>query len=322
MGRMKGAWCPAVSVAVALALWIAAVAAVPATTGPAIPAPQTAASAPVQASGYVGADTCMTCHEDQATKASYTDSPHARAADPRSPAAAYGCESCHGPGQAHVEGGGDQTQIKNPKTLRSSDVAEICLACHNRGEPAAWDGSPHDGKNLSCVTCHSVHDAKSEASHLQQEGVLQTCGQCHRDKLMKLDKSGHMPVREGKMDCASCHNPHGSRNNVRLLRAGNSVGEACTSCHTEKRGPFLWEHQPVRENCSTCHDPHGSSNDRMLVAKLPFLCQRCHVHTRHPSTIYDNAVINTNTRIFNRGCVNCHQNLHGSNSPSGHTFLR
>jgi hypothetical protein len=60
----------------------------------------------------------------------------------------------------------------------------------------------------------------------------------------------------------------------------------------------------------------------MLVAKLPMLCQRCHIGTRHPSTIYDNTVRTSSNRLFNRGCVNCHQNIHGSNHPAGHAFLR
>ena len=110
--------------------------------------------------------------------------------------------------------------------------------------------------------------------------------------------------------------------NVRLLKAGFTVNEACTSCHTEKRGPFLWEHGPVRENCTTCHDPHGSSNERLLVAKNPFLCQRCHVHSRHPATIYDLQVLNTNNRVFGRACVTCHSQIHGSNHPSGNFLVR
>ncbi len=145
---------------------------------------------------------------------------------------------------------------------------------------------------------------------------------CHRDKVAKLDRSGHMPVREGKMECTSCHNPHGSTN-VRLLKAGNTVNESCASCHAEKRGPFLFEHAGINgESCATCHDPHGSNNDRMLVAKLPFLCQRCHNHTRHPSTIYDNRVLQTSNRLFSRSCVTCHAAIHGSNHPAGATFLR
>jgi DmsE family decaheme c-type cytochrome len=129
-------------------------------------------------------------------------------------------------------------------------------------------------------------------------------------------------VREGKMECTSCHSPHGSTN-VRLLRAGNWINESCVSCHAEKRGPFLWEHAAGRESCVSCHDPHGSSNDRLLVAKMPMLCQRCHIGTRHPSTIYDGVQLNARSnRLVGRACINCHQNIHGSNHPSGNWFTR
>ena len=85
----------------------------------------------------------------------------------------------------------------------------------------------------------------------------------------------------------------------------------------------LFEHAGISgDSCATCHDPHGSNNDRMLVAKLPFLCQRCHNHTRHPSTIYDNKVVNSSNRLYSRSCVTCHSAIHGSNHPSGSTFLR
>ena len=271
---------------------------------------------PVAQAGYVGADTCLGCHEDKKSLGE-----HGRAANPRTPMAGQGCETCHGPGQAHVDGGGDTALIRNPAKLTPSEVSATCTTCHNRGEQEFWQGSQHDRRNLTCTTCHSVHNWNSLEKQLKASSVLQTCGACHRDKVAKLDRSSHMPVREGKIECSTCHNPHGSQN-VRLLRVGNTVNEACTNCHAEKRGPFLWDHAPVRENCATCHDPHGSANERSLVAKLPFLCQRCHSHTRHPSTIYDNTQVLSSSRLYNRGCVNCHSNIHGSNHPSGHTFTR
>jgi DmsE family decaheme c-type cytochrome len=133
-----------------------------------------------------------------------------------------------------------------------------------------------------------------------------------------------MPVREGALTCSSCHNVHGSTN-VRLLRAGTTVDESCTSCHADKRGPYLWEHAPVSESCVTCHDPHGSNNERMLVSKVPFLCQRCHVTSRHPPTVYEGYLLNNSqnaNKIYARGCVICHQMVHGSNAPSGKALLR
>ena len=297
------------------------VVAAPQRAAPAVPvAPQAAlrqaaSPAPVAQAGYVGASTCLTCHDDKTNLGE-----HGRAANPRTPMAGQGCETCHGPGQAHVDGGGDPARIRNPAKLDPSEVSATCTTCHNRGEHEFWQGSQHDRRNLTCTTCHSVHSPNSLEKQLKADSVMQTCGTCHRDKVAKLDRSSHMPVREGKLECSTCHNPHGSQN-VRLLRVGNTVNEACTSCHAEKRGPFLWDHAPVRENCTTCHDPHGSANERSLVAKVPFLCQRCHSHTRHPATIYDGTQL-TNSRLYTRGCVNCHSNIHGSNHPSGHTFTR
>ena len=270
-----------------------------------------------QSGDYAGEQTCLGCHEQQA----YKGTAHARAANPKTPAAQQGCESCHGPGKAHAEAGGDVTKIVRLSQAKPAVQNEACTSCHYTGEHALWDGSQHDRRNVSCVSCHSIHSPKSLHSQLKAGDQLQLCAQCHRDKVAKLDRSGHMPVRESKLDCSSCHNVHGTQN-VRLLRAGTTSAESCMSCHQDKRGPYLWEHAAVRETCATCHDPHGSSNERMLVAKQPFLCQRCHNHTRHPATIYDNSVLSSSNRLYGRSCVNCHSNIHGSNHPSGMTFLR
>ncbi len=284
---------------------------------PAVPAGSVAGAAG-QASGYVGEATCITCHDTQGE--SLKGTPHARKNDPRSPAGKFACESCHGPGKAHVDADGDKTKIK-VFTTNPGDATATCVTCHNRGEHALWNGSTHERRKVGCLTCHSVHSGKSVTGQLKTETQAKLCAQCHRDKIAKLDRSGHMPVREGKLECTSCHNTHGSQN-VRLLRVGTSVNEACWSCHPEKRGPFLWEHAPTRESCVTCHDPHGSANERMLVARLPFLCQRCHAHTRHPATIYDAVVMQSSNRVYGRACVNCHSAIHGSNHPSGMAFHR
>jgi DmsE family decaheme c-type cytochrome len=275
-----------------------------------------------QAATYVGDADCATCHT--AEHAAILKTPHSRASDPRTPAAAKSCETCHGPASKHVE---DPTvnRLKNLKTAKPDEINATCTSCHKRGEHALWNNSQHESRNLACTSCHSVHAAKSAVGQLKAARQPEVCASCHRDKVAKLDRSGHMPVREGKMQCSTCHNVHGATN-VKLLRKGDSVAELCTSCHADKRGPFLWEHAPGRDGCTTCHDPHGSSNERMLVAKPPILCQRCHVGTRHPSTIYDAALIGSSpsasARIFARSCVTCHSAIHGSNHPSGQRFIR
>ena len=290
------------------------------------PLPKGVPSPPPAAAGaqLVGDDeTCITCHEPEGKGIAGTM--HARKDHPRTPGAKQGCESCHGPGSKHVDDpevpGMIRTFLKEP----AKQGNDTCLTCHARGTHALWEGSVHDSRNLACASCHSVHAFKSAKSQLKTVREMDTCASCHRDKVAKIDRSGHMPLREGKMECSTCHNPHGSTN-VRQLRKGDSIAELCSSCHADKRGPYLWEHAPTRDGCVTCHDPHGSSNERMLITKPPILCQRCHVATRHPSTIYDGALIGSgaspSVRIFARSCVTCHSNIHGSNHPSGQRFVR
>jgi DmsE family decaheme c-type cytochrome len=329
MGPFVRARRPTLTIIAALVVWIVAFAigmARPSAQDPVSAAatpPGPAPTAPVASSagGFVGEAVCLECHDDKTKK--YERTAHSRSRNPRTPAAAQSCESCHGPGKTHVETDGEGP-IKNPAKMKPREISETCTTCHNRTEHNLWAGGKHDARNISCVTCHSVHEPKSEKGQLKTVTQTETCSQCHQTQVNKLHRVAHMPVREGKLECSTCHTPHNSAN-VKMLRNGTSVNDSCATCHAEKRGPFLWEHAPGRENCVTCHDPHGSNNERMLVAKLPMLCQRCHVHSRHPATVYDNTQLNVNksNRIVGRGCVNCHSQIHGSNHPtSGKVFIR
>jgi len=288
-----------------------------------VPAQQSTAPQ-IGPANIAGDDACAGCHENESK--TLAGSMHGKSANARTPAAKpnQACETCHGPGREHAESG-DRTKIRVFPAMAPQEASAVCLTCHNRGNHAGWEGSTHESRNLSCTTCHSAHNAQSFERQLVKATETQLCATCHRLQVVKTERAvAHMPVREGKMSCSSCHNPHGSIANVKGLKVGSSINETCTSCHAEMRGPTLFEHTPVRESCTTCHDPHGSSNDRMLNVRMPMLCQRCHVATRHPSSVYDNAAITTNksNRMFGRSCVNCHSNIHGSNHPSGQFFMR
>ena len=275
--------------------------------------------------GYVGYVGCNkeNCHAKE--KEGYLTSAHARRTwNDRVPAAADDCEACHGPGQAHMDNPSQKTQTTSLKKMAPQEATQVCLTCHNgRGLQALWAGSQHDQRDVGCIACHSNHSPKGE-KQLKAESELEVCGACHRAIVNKQYRFNHMPVREKKLQCSSCHNPHGSAN-VKLLKVGTTTNEACTNCHPEKRGPVIWEHPPVVEDCATCHDPHGSNNNRLLVAKVPFLCQRCHVTSRHPPTPYEGFLLSTSAsanKMYGRGCNVCHQMIHGSNAPAGKAFLR
>lgn len=274
------------------------------------------------ATTYAGSSECATCHQEQADAFKLTA--HGKT-EVKTWDGASSCESCHGPGAAHIESGGEKDKIRNPGKLPAAELNAICLTCHERGDRSHWRGSQHEGRGLACTTCHSIHHAPSPTTRLLAKTTeFETCTTCHLKRKASLSRSAHMPMREGQITCTSCHNPHGS-NGPSMLKQ-YSVNENCYTCHAERRAPFLWEHPPVKESCTTCHDPHGTLNPRLLVAKIPRLCQQCHDETRHPTQPYSDASAGPeffpNSRMFDKGCVNCHSMIHGSNHPAGMRFLR
>lgn len=294
------------------------------------PAPGSAQPQPPGKTGeYAGSEVCQACHEDRF--ASYEAGVHGIKADPRRPAAKQACETCHGPGKAHADAGGGKgvggiIGLSPRSPLPAETKNAQCLQCHAgstgglRLTRALWKGSVHETRGVSCSNCHTVHSAKRDQPD--------TCGQCHKNIKAQLLRSSHHPIREGKIQCTNCHNPHGTV--TEKLISANFVNEKCYECHAEKRGPFLWEHVPSIENCTTCHTPHGSTHEKLLVAKRPFLCQTCHSNSRHPGTIYSltpaqrgqSVYAVGNNRLFYRSCSNCHSQIHGSNHPSGKALLR
>jgi len=292
-------------------------AAQPAASGQATPA---APAEPPPAATYVGSQVCQACHQQQFAAFAETLMGKIFLKNARSPAEGQGCEVCHGPGSAHLAaGGGKGVGIIAFRKDSPQPVAEqnaVCLKCHEKGLRLYWKGSPHEGRGLACTNCHRVMANVSEKSQFVKETEMETCFQCHLQRRAQLQRSSHMPYREGKMTCTNCHNPHGTATPKQLIE--NSVNENCYKCHAEKRGPFLWDHAPVRENCLTCHEPHGSNHDKLLRVARPRLCQRCHVESGHPGT----PQLSTSRFVFNRSCQNCHSQIHGSNHPSGVRFQR
>ena len=284
-----------------------------------VPAPSS--SAPVvsaEKAEFVGSEACAACHQDQVE--GFKDAKHGKAL-PQMKNVAFEktCETFHGPGSLHVNAGGDKTD-PGFKTVKLTDkaLANNCLQCHSQSH---WQGSPHDRAGVSCSACHSVHAAKNKKAQIKTAKVEDTGYTCHGNVKGEMRRSAHMPVEEGKMGCSSCHDAHGTAT-AKNLKASN-VPQLCYQCHQEKRGPFLWDHIPVRENCGNCHHPHGSHHDKMLTAKQPFLCQRCHIYDRHPSTVYDKTDVDQQrSYIFGQSCMACHSNIHGSNHPAGKMFTR
>jgi len=275
-----------------------------------------------------GADNCLRCHDTDsdypATKIFFTA--HGNQNDKNSPMAQFQCESCHGPAGEHSVRRvpkGEEREAMIDFTHQNMPVVEmnkICSSCHQNSDDH-FSGSSHEIMNVACTDCHKVHD--SEHGVLKKQNQIEICGTCHIEQKLSSNKFSSHPLDfQGQMGCVDCHSPHATDNDHQL--AQESVNDTCFSCHAEKRGPFVWEHEPATDNCANCHSSHGSNHADMLVQKAPFLCQNCHSSQGHPAIAYDRPGINNRSEsmLLGRSCMNCHGQIHGSNHPSGSTLQR
>jgi DmsE family decaheme c-type cytochrome len=264
---------------------------------------------------------CLKCH-----KASNDVPVHAIFQGPHGQLGGGGvaaCVSCHGESEQH-----SKSPKKNPPEksfgprweLPASQSNQACLDCHQKDQ-MFWMGSVHDEEEVVCTDCHNSHVQRDPM--VVRGGELDTCLSCHARQKSELRLPSRHPILEGQTACSDCHNPHGSTTESALLQP--SLNDNCYSCHEEKRGPHLWEHEPATEDCSTCHNPHGSVHANLMTARGPFLCQQCHSAAFHPSIQLDGSKAqngSSNQYLLGKSCMNCHSQVHGSNHPSGARLAR
>jgi len=278
-------------------------------------------------SKYVGADTCKTCHEDIFNGLQKTRHWNNLLKD-KSGAEAHSCETCHGPGAEHVDGGGDKTKIFNFKEAAPETVTERCLSCHaGKQEHAGFKNSAHAANGVTCTSCHSPHFAK-EKRKLLAEKQPTLCYGCHTETKADFSMPFRHRVNEGLLKCTDCHNVHGSPLS-HSLRATADQDQLCFRCHRNLQGPFVFEHVPVKtEGCSACHQVHGSVNPRLLkVNQVNLLCLQCHTPGVTPNTRSGevnapgtpNGPVHDQSQKF-QACTMCHVFIHGSNADE--TFMK
>jgi DmsE family decaheme c-type cytochrome len=260
---------------------------------------------------FVGAETCETCHSEIGKK--FAENPHSRLAMLHG-GKGVTCESCHGPGREHVEAGGGNLEtlfLFNKATPKAVD--DKCLECHASAHPN-FDRSAHGAADVSCVSCHSIHKFGSEAG-LLKVSQPKLCYTCHTDIKSAFAQPFHHKVDEGLVNCSDCHNPHGTFKD-KGLRSSVGGDVVCVKCHTEKAGPFVYEHPPIRtEGCGSCHYPHGSPNSRLLTRNnVNTLCLQCHTASMNFNAPGTPSFHNMANQY--QACTVCHTQIHGSNTSS------
>lgn len=272
---------------------------------------------------YVGSETCQTCHEDiynNLLKSAHTVVETTNADGWKG----HACESCHGPGAEHA-GSADPTKILDPAKLTAERTDKICLGCHqNTAKHSDRIESSHMKDTVSCVACHTVHGNGPQGLVARgAPAVNALCTGCHLDVKAQFAKPFRHKIPENEMSCVDCHNPHGSGRQSMIQSFGvNEPG--CFKCHGDKRGPFTFEHAPVRyEGCGACHEPHGSVNPRMLTRhEVRLTCLECHSNlpaVGAMATTIGNSRAGTVPPALHdlrlprfQNCTVCHQKIHGS----------
>lgn len=287
--------------------------------------------------GYVGTEACLACHEELGK--AFLKSRHGPVeTDTRRGWKGQSCESCHGPGQKHGEAA-EAKFILNHVKASPRDADTPCLSCHrNQATHVGRISGSHAKVRVACISCHSVHHAAT-ASLREPTGnapatlarlalpatrftrINELCSGCHAAAWASFQRPHAHALPQGAMSCVDCHNPHGTSRPFGLNTTARTTNAepGCYRCHADKRGPFAFEHAPVRlEGCSACHESHGSANPRMLLrAETSNLCLEC--HSNLPVTNQRSGTLGTVATGFHdlrlpvyRNCTTCHTKVHGS----------
>ena len=281
---------------------------------------------------FVGSAVCKTCHAN--VWQNFFKNPHYKsiAAGTAAPENT-GCEGCHGPARAHVEARGGKAPIVAFSVLAPKPSMDACLRCHSRDVGRAEiRRSEHSLADVPCTGCHSIHRSPTP-KFLLAKTQASLCYDCHGPVRAQFNMPFKHRVNEGVMECTDCHNPHGApaptwRMSARPRMVAQALAneQPCLKCHTELKGPFLFEHGGVRfDGCETCHSPHGSTNARLLRRPAVFtICLECHngggSFGRQADGITPQSPSHNMADPRYHNCTACHLRIHGSNSDR--LFLR
>jgi predicted CXXCH cytochrome family protein len=229
---------------------------------------------------------CLTCHAD---KRYLTDTKH---------------NLVHSaPGERNLDG----------KTV---DEAGICSACHLPHKPARKLAVEPDFTAGLCLSCHSKGNIAKNVSLAGTQHPLNISGLAKKDKeklTLPLFNEYGIYNKNGKMTCATCHNPH-------RWRSDSTTGEIRADYNGDRTTSFL--RKPSPEICGECHADKSeianskhdlskvASEDENILNQTPLqagLCGSCHlVHNAQNTFLWARKRPAISDDVVQDLCTGCH----------------
>ena len=203
------------------------------------------------------------------------------------------CEACHGPGSAHILGGGDPSKIINPSKLTPKAQNEICAQCHLRVKSTpngTHDWPYNDATNTQWYPGigQPLSDFWTDAAGYWPDGKT---SRQHHQQFLDFSTSAMSTSTDDEVTCITCHDAHGSSNEHMIVEEREDGGltfktavddnTLCLSCHADDFGiepdmvadyannveaigeavrkhthhPYAPDRKMGLSRCTTCHMP-------------------------------------------------------------------
>lgn len=210
---------------------------------------------------------CMFCHNG------YPDIPAGNKSPGSEPVFAgelpqgIDCQRCHGPGAEHVRTAG-KGSIVNPTKLTPERRMEVCMQCHLETTSGRIPAilQRFDRATFSYVPGQPFADFAITFDHAPgtgHDGKFEAVSSVYR-----LRQSRCFRESAGKLECASCHDPHKIPRGEEAVRQYSSV---CVRCHASTHPTGV---TATAADCITCHMPKRRADDAAHVIVTDHLIQR------------------------------------------------
>jgi len=200
------------------------------------------------------------------------------------------CNTCHDP---HFNGPdkGEEGDVNN-SFIKIKNGENVCLACHTDKKDiyktkhyvAEFPEKDEKAEEFIeegdvCGICHTVHNSGEYLLQKNNDRPVKWCENCHSENGYAEEKTFdtshpynekfnadiNMPLFNGKLVCATCHDPHLSNNKfVRIQTKEGNDFKFCSECHSGKKQIVRSDHNMLifkKENfdnvCNSCHKMHN-----------------------------------------------------------------